>query len=423
MAQKTKKPRLLAGPVVGAVTKTSAKIWIAYQGEGKNALILGDTAEKRIYYPTKAEYITNSEGVVALTMTFTGLQPDHHYNILISIDGWGAHAKYVFKTPADSIGKDFNFLVGSCVLLNTDVSRGIFPGLSNWIFYRMKKKHSDCVLWLGNTSYYFYPWQHSSYEAMFKRQLKIRKVYNNFYRDLLAGQANYTIWDDRDYGPDNSDNTFALKDTSLKIFKGFWPNEYPEGTQFNGNYYNFRRYDTEFFMLDDRYFRDPPGDSSAAFLGETQMIWLKHKLLSSQATLKWICTGSQVLNDDASDSYARYSKERNDLFDFIVDNNITGVVFLSGGQHSAEICKREWNGYPIYEFTSAPLTTLPLPWRMIKAYHNPWRIKGTDFPFRNFGRISVSGPAEERMIKMEFLGRAGKTRKEFHLSEKELQKK
>lgn len=422
-SQIEKKPRLLAGPVVGAVTKNSAKVWIAYRGKGKNSLILGDTAEKRVYYPTDADYIADGEGNVALTMTFTGLKPDHRYNILISIDRWGTHAKYSFKTPADSAVKDFNFLVGSCALLNTDITRGIFPGVSNWIFYRMKRKRSDFLLWLGNTSYYFYPWQCNSYEAMFKRQLKVRRIYNRFYRDLLANQPNYAIWDDRDFGPGNSNNTFELKDTSLKIFKGFWPNAYPEGEQFKGNYFNFTRHDAEFFMLDDRYFRDPSGDSTASFLGETQMVWLKHKLLSSQAGFKFICTGSQILNDSRSDSYATYSKERDELFDFIASNNIRGVVFLSGGKHSAEICKRDWKGYPIYEFSSAPLTTLPLPWRMIKAYHNPWRIKGTDYPFRNFGRVNIIGPPEDRTIKMEIIGRAGNTRKEFRVCEKELQKK
>ena len=51
-SQKLQKPKLITGPVVGSVTKNSAKVWIAYNGKGKNALILGDTAEKKVYYPT-----------------------------------------------------------------------------------------------------------------------------------------------------------------------------------------------------------------------------------------------------------------------------------------------------------------------------------------------------------------------------------
>ena len=155
-------------------------------------------------------------------MDFTGLKPNHKYNIIISIDGWGANAKYAFVTPDDTVVKDFNFLLGSCALMNTDPTRIFFPAGSNWIFYRMKKKKGDFMLWLGDNIYYIYPKQWSTYEGMFKRQLDIRKYYRKFYRDFLAAQPNYAIWDDHDFGPNDSDSTFVLKDSSLKVFKGFW---------------------------------------------------------------------------------------------------------------------------------------------------------------------------------------------------------
>ena len=108
-------------------------------------------------------------------------------------------------------------------------------------------------------------------------------------------------------------------------------------------------------MTDDRYYRAPKGDTSGDFLGETQMVWLKNKLLMSDATFKFICIGSQVLNDNNfGESYADYPRERNDLFDFIARNNIKGVIFLTGDKHYAEICKRDWHGYPLYDFTSSP---------------------------------------------------------------------
>ena len=233
-AQTTEKAKLIAGPVIGAVTKNTAKIWIAYRGKGQNALILGDTAEKRVYYPTNVSYITDAKGDVALTMDFTGLKPDHRYNILVSIEGWGANARYSFKTQADTPVKDFSFLLGSCALLNMDITRIFFPAGSNWIFYRMKKTGGDFMLWLGDNIYYIYKKQYSSYEHMFKRQLDTRKFYRKFYRDFLANQPNYAIWDDHDYGPNDSDRRFGLKDSSMKVFKGFWPNTYPDQGNFKG---------------------------------------------------------------------------------------------------------------------------------------------------------------------------------------------
>lgn len=422
-AQTTEKARLIAGPVIGAVTKNTAKIWIAYRGKGQNALILGDTAEKKIYYPTGVSYIVDAKGDVALTMDFTGLKPDHRYNIIVSIEGWGANARYSFKTPADTPVRDFSFLLGSCALLNTDPTRIVFPGGSNWIFYRMKKCGGDLMVWLGDNIYYIYKKQYSSYEEMFKRQLNIRRYYRKFYRDFLASQPNYAIWDDHDYGPNDSDRRFELKDSSMKIFKGFWPNSYPDQENFKGNYFNFRYYDAEFFMTDDRYYRAPKGDTAGDFLGETQMVWLKNKLLLSDASFKFICIGSQVLNDNNfGESYADYPKERDDLFDFIAKNNIKGVIFLTGDKHYAEICKRDWHGYPLYDFTSSPITSPPLPRRIFHAYYNQWRIKGTDYPLKNFGKIAITGPAGNREAKLEIYGRGGYKKRELVIKQSDLQK-
>ncbi len=416
------KAKLITGPIVGSVTKNSAKVWIAYHGKGQNVLILGDTAEKRIYYPTNLSYITTKKGDVALTMDFTGLKPDHRYNILVSIDGWGANAKSSFKTQADTAVKDFSFLLGSCALAMPGFARMVFPGGATWIYKRMKKKQGDFMVWLGDDVYYWKK-SYSSYDAMLNYNLRLRKTFKK-YREFLSSTPQYAIWDDHDYGPDNSDKRFVLKDSSLEVFKGVWPNTYPEGEQFKGNYFNFRYYDAEFFMTDDRYNRAPDGDSLGDFLGETQLVWLKNKLLMSDAVFKFIAIGSQVINDNHfGESYAEYPRERNELLDFISKNNIKGVIFLTGDKHYSELCKRDWNGYPLYDFTCSPLTTPPLPRRLLGAYHNVHRLKGTDYAKRNFGKISFSGDKGNRNMKIEIYGRSGHKRREVVLNEKGMMRK
>jgi len=55
-----------------------------------------------------------------------------------------------------------------------------------------------------------------------------------------------------------------------------------------------------------------------------------------------------VLDDSYwGESYAKYPKERNDLFDFIAANNIKGVILLTGDRHYAELSKRNWKGYTL----------------------------------------------------------------------------
>ncbi len=413
------KPKLFAGPVVGSVTPTSAKVWIGYRGAGSNAIMLGDTAEKKVIYPTDFSYIKNSKGHIALTMTFTNLKPDRFYNVLVSIDGWGTNGKVGFRTPKDEAVADFNFVTGSCLLLQTDIFRPIFPGASHLILKRMRKKNGDFMLWLGD-NVYMWKNHYKSFDGMFKRQMSVRrkfKLLNNF----LGNQPNYAIWDDHDFGPNDAGAEYALKDSSLKVFKGFWPNTYPEAEAFHGNYFKFSRYDADFFMMDNRFFRGSRSDSTAPFLGETQLLWLKQQLSNSTAAFKFIAIGSQVVSRMGfGEKYNEYSRERAELFDFIAEQNIRGVIFLSGDMHFTELCKEEWKGYPLYDYSCSPLTAPPLPVRLVKLQRNPLRVPGTKTWGRNFGKISIGGEAGNRSCTIETYNRRGKKKWSHTIFENEL---
>ena len=419
---RAQKAKLYAGPVVGSVTTTTARVWIGYRGKGKNAVILGDTATKRIYYPSNYSYLA-SHGDVSLTFDFTGLQPGHTYHILVSIEGWKTQPKASFKTQDSVAVRDFSFTIGSCALMNTDWSRFMFPGGKTNIFTSMRHHPTDFMVWLGDNIYYLMPRDYSDLEHMFAHNMKIRSSFRQ-YKNFLISTPHYAIWDDHDFGPNDSDGRWRLKDSALLVFKSFWPNTYPEQHQFNGNYFSFRQYDAEFFMTDDRYFRDPPGDSSAHFLGENQMVWLKNKLLLSDATFKFIAIGTQVLNENKfGETYQQYPKERKELFDFIAQNNIKGVIFLTGDKHYSEICRKEFGGYPIIDFTCSPLTSPVLPRRLLGAYDNPTRIPHMDYGGHNFGRISVSGPVGDRVCTMAIHGRYGRKRRELVIHQHDLQRK
>ena len=416
------KAKLFAGPVVGSVTQNSAKVWIGYRGKGKNAVILGDTSTKKLYYPTNYSYLANN-GVVSLTFDFTGLQPDHVYNILVSIEGWKTQGRVSFRTLAEVPVKDFAFSLGSCALMNTGWSRPIFPGGKTNIFNSIRKRQSDFMLWLGDNLYYLFAHEYNSVDGMFEKNMNVRTKFKK-YKFFLSAMPQYAIWDDHDFGPNDSDGRWHMKDSSLMIFKSFWPNTYPEQPQFYGNYFSFRHYDAEFFMTDDRYFRDPPGDSAAHFLGETQLVWLKNKLLMSDAAFKFIAIGTQVLNENKfGETYHQYPKEQKELLEFIAKNNIKGVIFLTGDKHYSEICRKDVLGYPIIDFTSSPLTSPVLPRRLLGALKNPTRIPNTDYGHHSYGRISLSGPVGSRKCQIEIYGRWGKKKRELTIDQNELQRK
>ena len=420
-ARNPEKPRLVSGPVIGSVTSTTANIWIAYKGSGQNMMTLIDTADKTVYYPTGFNKINSKKDITALTMYFTTLKPDRVYKPVFSTP-LTIHPKCNFTTLKDTAVQDFDFIFGSCALMNTDFSRFMFPGAASSIFSVMKKQRSDFMVWLGDNIYYLNR-QYTSYDRMFLRNLYVRQGFPEL-REFLASTPQYAIWDDHDYGWNDSDKKFPMKDSSLVVFKGFWPNPYPAKQTFTGNYFTFKYYDTEFFMTDDRYYRDPEGDTTGDFLGKEQLAWLEEQLLQSKATFKFLCVGSQVLDDSYfGESYAKYGRERNHLLDFIVNHNIKGVIILSGDRHYAELSKRDWKGYPIYDFTSSPLTSPVINYKAMRGYHNTYNVEGTKLYKRNFGKIELSGPANNRTCKLMLYGIGGKRIWVKEINSNELQRK
>jgi alkaline phosphatase D len=417
--QNPEKPRLITGPVLGAVTSTTANIWICYKGNGQTMMTIMDTADKTMYFPSGFHKINNSRGLSALTMEFKDLKPGRVYKPVFA-NPLTIHPKCVFTTPADTALEDFDFLFGSCALMNTDFSRFMLPGAAVNIFNVMKKQHSRFMVWLGDNIYYLGK-QYTSYDRMFMRNLNVRTGFIEL-REFLASTPNYATWDDHDYGWNDSDKKFPFKDSSLVIFKGFWPNPYPVKQPFKGNYFTFKYQDAEFFMTDDRFYRDSPGDTAGDFFGNAQIDWLKDALLNSKATFKFLIVGSQVLDDSYwGESYAKYPKERNDLFDFIAANNIKGVILLTGDRHYAELSKRNWKGYTLYDFTSSPLTSVVINYRHVKGYHNTYNVPGSLFYKRNFGKIALSGPAGNRVCKLELYSNVGKRLWSYDIKSSELE--
>jgi alkaline phosphatase D len=415
----TASPALTAGPLIGSVTPTTAKVWISYKGAGPFSVTLVDTVDKTISNPIASHKIADKYGDTSLILDYTGLKAGHSYRVSHTLNAkWTPDCK--FTTQIDVPVKDLDFLFGSCALLTTGFWRAFFPGADVRIYRRMAHTQTNFMVWLGDNLYYLGK-DYKSYENMFARNLEVRSKFS-LMRKFLATQPNYAIWDDHDYGWNDADRTFPLKDTALKVFRGFWPNTYEDNIK--QTYFTFRYNDAEFFMTDGRWWRNPPGDTTGDFLGPEQIKWLKEKLLKSNATFKFICMGSQILNDNNhGESYAHYPKERNDLLNYIVDNNIKGVIFLTGDKHYTELSKREWRGYPFYDFTSSPISSPVLPRKGLKPYRNPLSVKGTVVYRKNYGRIKITGPEGNRSMRLETYGKGGKLKWNYTIKSEELSRK
>jgi alkaline phosphatase D len=184
------------------------------------------------------------------------------------------------------------------------------------------------------------------------------------------------------------------------------------------------------FLTDDRYFRSEDKmpdsingllNSEKTYYGNMQMDWLKNALLYSKATFKIIATGGQVLNPlSTAECMRTYTKEYNEMMEFLAAQKISGVLFFSGDRHHSEVIKLERPAlYPLYDITNSPYTAGVSKVRGAEL-NNPARVPGTLVEAQNFTKVNVSGKKNERIMKIEFIGIKGDVLAQWSVAEKEL---
>lgn len=426
---------IVAGPMHGHTEMRTAQVWIQLSqklpslylsyhkkdGTSNSSIISLDeqpqrsgTAETQILY-----------GLYTIKFTLTALEPGLTYEYSIAFKDHGkenilatanvtTQSFWQWHTPAP----DFSFLTGSCAYFNQlQYDRLSRPyGLDSTIFETMAKEKAAFMLWLGDNWYtrpadYFSAWG-LNYRAARDRS---QPVLQNFWKAM----PQYAIWDDHDYGPNDADKSYVFKEESRKVFINYWCNP-SYGINGQGTYTKITWNDVDIFMLDDRWFRSNdhfpdsanglPNQNKKMF-GDEQLEWLENALLSSNSnphiSFRIIATGSQVLNPlSPFDCFRHFPAEYNRLINFITENKINGVVFLTGDRHHSEIIKSERAGtYALYDITSSPLTSSVAKGRGAEI-NNPYRI-GAEIDAQNFARISFSGKSKERKMTVEFIGLKG----------------
>lgn len=182
---------------------------------------------------------------------------------------------------------------------------------------------------------------------------KLREVIG--FRQLTSSTPSYAIYDDHDFGPNDCDGTHKKADEALATFKEYWPNPSYGQPGNKGIYCSFVVGDVEFFLLDGRY---QARKKQETMLGKVQYKWLCDGLMNSKSRYKVLASGVQFGRVKA-DGWAgkNYIGERNNLFNFIVENNISGVIGISGDVHRSDIYKLPiGEGRYFYDFTAGALS-------------------------------------------------------------------
>ena len=327
--------------------------------------------------------------------------------------------------------KDFSFLMGSCNYVNDSLHDrpGKPYGQGTEIFKTMAREEADWMIWLGDNTY-LREADWSTPTGVYHRYSHTRADSN--MQPLLANMRHLATWDDHDYGPNDADVSYPLKATTLQAFKNYWGNQHYGLPDVPGVFSRVAWNDVEFYLLDNRYYRSPndmkDDDPNKQYLGPQQMNWLKNSLLSSSSkfSFRFIICGNQVLNPaNEYECYRHYEREWNELIDFVVDNQIPGVVFLSGDRHFTEINRyTPKGGYTLYDVTSSPLSSRPYSTIIEhEEFNNPARVDSTLLNELNYVKATISGDYKNADRKITFTAhdKTGTQRWQYTIHQQELQ--
>lgn len=349
---------LVHGPLLGSVTDKEARFWVRTQQTSEVYVIAEatDASQGRI---TSSVVTTDPKIDYTAVAQISGLSPNTTYNYRIYIDSIPVDETYTFSTfPEQGQPAKFEFGFGGC------------SGYTPWhehIWRVISSYQFPLFLQTGDNVYIDDPERHTINEFCYYRRQSRPE-----YRALTAGTSIAAIWDDHDFGDNDSWGGTEIDDPAWKIpvweiFKANWNNPaYGGGKDQPGCWFKFSIADVDLFMLDDRYYRDdhnnPPTDRPATMLGQAQKQWLANSLKESTATFKIIVTSvpwAYGVKPGSNDPWQGFMDEREEIFSFFEKEKIDGIFLLSGDRHRADIWQIEReNGYDLYDFENARLTNL-----------------------------------------------------------------
>ena len=150
------------------------------------------------------------------------------------------------------------------------------------------------------------------------------------------------VWDDHDYGPNDSDRTSPSREASQAAYRAAVPHYPLAGSGPINQAFTIGR--VRFILTDIRSERSPvraPDDGRKSMLGEAQRLWLVEQLADASPLplVVWVNTVPWITRrGSAGDGWQPYSRERTLIANAIHRLDLTRrLVMLSGDAHMSAI--------------------------------------------------------------------------------------
>ncbi len=352
---------LLHGPMLGCMTDTHVAFWVrTYHETHVHVRIYAiDAPDDTVAQATGS---TQAERDFTTTLAVDGLEPNTQYGYQLSVTKPAESHMGQFRTfPRPGHAAKFEIAFGGCSGYTPEHER---------IWNLIASKEPLAFVTLGDNVYIDNPTRQAVQEYCYYRRQSRPE-----YRNLTSKTPVFAIWDDHDFTVDDGWGGLKIDEPNWKrpvwrTFRNNWNNPaYAGGEKQPGCWFDFAIADVDFFMLDGRYYRvkgrrQGVEVENPSMLGPVQKKWLLDKLKNSTATFKILASpvpwafGSKE-GRGGMDTWEGFREERAEIFSFLSQHKIDGVILLSADRHRGDAWKIERSdGYPLYEFENARLTNI-----------------------------------------------------------------
>jgi alkaline phosphatase D len=335
---------VFAGPMIGETGESSAHIWIQARDASPVTLVVESSKGARRFVATP-----RWDEWLCLVFHAEGLDPSVPHTYFIE-SAHGRTPSFPLRLAPPRGSRATRIAFGSCFRF---YHRRNLP-----IFGAIAADAPSLFVLLGDNTYYYEPdWQ--SEHRMMLAQLRSRN--NESMRNLLTTVPTVGVFDEHDFGPNDSDSTFPGKEGAIRAFKRCFAQSRYGTPGVEGIFSSVRIGPAEIFLLDSRTHRV---NAERKLLGEGQLHWLIESLAASDAPVKIIASPTQVLPEfpiqQGWESFRRDAPEElTALLGEIEARGISGVVFASGDLHMANLVHLGGRAKEYWELTTSPLANDP----------------------------------------------------------------
>ncbi|MEU0397937.1 alkaline phosphatase D family protein [Streptomyces sp. NPDC006208] len=348
---------------VGATTDTTARVRARLVAATASTLLVADN-EAMTGPVSLGPTAPGTDNVI--TWDVTGLDPDTRYWCLVDDGALNTSFKSTFRTHPGATGERLSYVFGAAgdAGLTGDGDEGtVTSGVSNGVVFDTMKAQSLDEEWawfshLGDLHYKNIATNTpASFRSAYFETMNYGAVISSAARQgqFMRSVASTYVWDDHDFGPNDSDRTSASKPAAQQVYREWVPHyTLPDAA---GIYQSWQVGRVLYIASDVRSFRDPNSTAispSKTMLGTAQKAWMETLLSTSTASaLVWQSPSRWV---GGTDTWANFPYERDEMVQLFGDTGwLDRMVFMTADMHANSICTGPNNPvgrFPMYMFAS-----------------------------------------------------------------------